>query len=869
VTAASGMARALWALLAALAVGAGGYVHVQALHQVQAVRAQPPFPAALPWLPAIGAETQPAHQSTRAPSTSAVPAREILDKYCVTCHNARTKTAGLLLDTLDPDNVGANAEQWEKVASKLRTREMPPPGLPRPDQVTYDAVATLLENNLDAFGAAHPNPGRVAVHRLNRAEYTNAVRDLLGLQVDGGSLPMTDEPDQHGFDNIANLLSVSTARLERYMSAARRISRLAVADPTINPVVETYSVPAGFVQDDRTSEDLPFGSQGGVAIDHFFPVDGDYNIKVLLKRQVYLYIMGMGEPHQLDIRVDGVLAKRISIGGEGKGMTAPEGFAGNTQGDPGWEVYMHTADAHLEVRVPVKTGVRKIGVSFVRQYWKPEGIAQPPQTGYAVVTNDVYYGNPSVESVMIDGPYNAAGKNDRIDMSSRGRIFVCRPGESGGQSPPANTEEPCARQILTTLATRAYRRPLTEEDTETLVEFYKAGRAAGTFSDGIQRGLERILASPSFLFRIERGPANLAAGSTYRLGDLELASRMSFFIWSSIPDEELLNLAVLGRLKDPAVVEQQVKRMLADPRSDALVDNFANQWLKLGKIVAVKPDEYEFPEFDENLRGAIQEETKRFIAGQLHEDRSVTDLLSADYTFVNDRLARHYGIPNIYGSQFRKATFKDGIRGGLLGQASILTATSYPNRTSPVVRGRWLLENMLGAPPPPPPPDVPALKESGAEGQPKSVRERMEGHRKNPTCAACHVRMDPLGFSLENFDGLGKWRTMSDGVPIDASASLPDGTRFEGVLGLRKLLLAHRADFVRTLTEKMLAYAIGRSVEYYDLPAVRQVTRSAAPSDYRWSAVILGIVRSTPFTMSTAGGDESRTAPPASGVATR
>jgi mono/diheme cytochrome c family protein len=778
----------------------------------------------------------------------AVSARDTLNKYCVSCHNAQMKTAGLLLDRLDVDNVGRDAELWEKVASKLRTREMPPPGRARPDHAAYDATAMQLENSLDAAAAAHLNPGRVAVHRLNRAEYANAIRDLLGLHVDAQSLLMADEPDQHGFDNIASLLSMSTARLERYMSAARRISRVAVGDPTMDPVVETYSVPAAFVQDDRTSDDLPFGSQGGLAVDHFFPIDAEYTIKVLLKRQVYLYIMGMGEPHQLDIRVDGKLVKRFSVGGEGKGMTAPEGFAGNTQGDPSWEEYMHTADANMEVRLAITAGVRKIGASFVRQHWKPEGIKQPPQTGYAVVTNDVYYGHPSVESLMVSGPYNAAGQFDAADAASRRSVFVCHPKDTAA-------EEPCAKRILSALATRAYRRPVTDDELATLLEFYKEGRAGdGSFSEGIRRGLERILASPRFLFRIEHEPANATAGSVYRLSDLDLASRISFFLWSSIPDAELLSVASRGGLKDPVTLERQVRRMLADSRSQALVDNFAAQWLKLGKIVAVKPDEYEYPEFDENLRGAIQEETRQFVGRHLREDRSVVDLLSANYTFLNERLAQHYGVPNIYGPQFRRVTFEDGVRGGLLGQASILTATSYPNRTSPVVRGRWLLENMLGAPPPPPPPDVPALKESGTEGQPKSVRERMEVHRKNPTCAACHVRMDPLGFALENFDALGKWRTMSDGVAIDTSASLPDGTQFEGVVGLRKLLLDHRDDFVRTLTEKMLAYAVGRSVESYDLPVVRQITRSAAPGDYRWSAVILGIIQSPPFTMSTVGG---------------
>jgi len=792
-------------------------------------------------------QAAPQHsESPTEPASAAAPsAREILNKYCVTCHNARLKTAGLLLDSLDVDNVGSDSDRWEKVAQKLRAREMPPSGRPRPDAATYEALATQLENALDAAATAHPHPGRVALHRLNRAEYANAIRDLLGLRVDVGTQLMTDEPDQNGFDNVASLLTMSTARLERYLAAARRISRLAVGDPTINPVVETYTVPDAFVQNDRTSEELGFGSQGGIAIDHLFPVDADYTIKVLLKRQVYLYIVGMAEPHQLDIRVDGALVKRFSVGGEGKGMAAPEGFGGNTQGDPAWENYMHTADAHLDVRVRVPAGTHKIGVSFVRQFWEPEGIYQAPQTGYAVVTNEAYFASPSVERVMIDGPYNAAAASMNSARTSRVRIFVCRPKDDA-------SEDPCARKILTTLAMRAYRRPLTDQEVQTLVDFYKEGRSAGGFDRGIQRGLERILSSPSFLFRVEREPANLAPGTPYRLSNLDLASRMSFFIWSSIPDDELLNLASRGQLNTPGVLERQVKRMLADPRSDALVANFAMQWLKLGKLVAVKPDEFAYPEFDENLRDAIQEETRRFISDQLRTDRSVVELLSADYSFINDRLARQYGISDIYGNQFRKITFTDGIRGGLLGQASVLTATSYPNRTSPVVRGRWILENLLGAPPPPPPPDVPALKESGAEGQPKSLRDRMELHRKNPACAVCHVRMDPLGFSLENFDALGKWRAMSDGVRIDSSASLPDGSQFEGVQGLRKLLLDHRADFVRTLTEKMLAYAIGRSVDSHDLPVVRQITRGAAPSDYRWSALILGIVNSVPFTMGTA-----------------
>ncbi len=780
------------------------------------------------------------------PVESPAGVKAVLNNYCATCHNGRLKTAGLDFDSLDVARVGDHADVWEKVATKVRTHEMPPPGRQRPDSATYNVVQNYLERALDAAAAAKPNPGHVPIHRLNRTEYTNAIRDLLDLKIDGASLLVADEPDKYGFENIAGLLSVSPARLERYIAAARRISRLAIGDATLKPVIETYSIHPGLVQDDRVSEDLPFGTQGGLAIEHLFPVDAEYSIKVLLKRQVYLYIMGMGEAHQLDIRVDGVRVARLSVGGEGKGMTAPESYAGNTQGDAAWEKYMHEADAHLEVRVPVKAGLRKVGVSFVRQYWEREGILSPPQTGYAVVTNENYFESPSVESVLIGGPYVAGSWADSTETPSRRKVFTCHPRNR-------EEEEPCARQVLAGLARRAYRRPTTKDDLETLLAFYRSGSAAGGFEAGIQRGLERILAAPSFLFRVEQQPADSPNGP-FRLSSLELASRLSFFLWSSIPDDELIALAERDKLRDPSVMEQQVKRMLADSRASALVDTFAVQWLNLGKIAGVKPDEYAYPEFDENLRSAMLEETKRFIASQIREDRSVVDLVSANYSFINDRLARHYGIPDVFGNQFRRMTFTDGVRGGLLGQASVLTVTSYPNRTSPVVRGKWLLENMLGAPPPPPPPDVPTLTENARGEQPKSVRERLEVHRRNPVCASCHVRMDPLGFALENFDGLGKWRATSDGVAVDPAASLPDGTAFAGVGGLRTLLAGHQDEFARTLTAKMLAYALGRGLEYFDLPAVRQITRDAHPHDYRWSALILGIVRSTPFTMGTAGG---------------
>jgi mono/diheme cytochrome c family protein len=766
--------------------------------------------------------------------------RATLDQYCVTCHNQRLKTAGLMLDKADMDHVGASAELWEKVVRKLRGREMPPPGRQRPDRAAYDSLISFLEKNLDEASSANPNPSRVAVHRLNRTEYRNAIRDLLGLQIDTKSLLSADEADQEGFDNVASILSVSPVLLEAYLSSARTISRLAVGDPTINPVADVFKVPTALVQDERTSEDLPFGSHGGTSIRYHFRLDGEYEIKVLLKRQLYLYIIGMGEPHQIDIRLDGALIKRFDVGGKAKGMTMPESFAGNTQGDPAFEEYMHTADAGLEVRVPVKAGTHDVGVSFVRRFWEPEGVLQPSQRGFARTTNELYHGNPAVATVAIAGPFQPAGMND--DSPSRRKILTCRPNGIA-------SEEPCARKILSTLARRAYRRSVTEQEIQTLLGFYKDGRASANFNAGIQRGLERILAAPSFLFRVERTPPNAVPGSVYRLNDIDLASRLSFFLWSSIPDDELLNIAITGKLGQPAVLDQQVRRMLADSRSKALVDNFVNQWLQLGKLAGLVPDSDLFPDFDENLREAMRQETEEFVAHQINEDRSVLDLLTANYSYLNERLARFYGVPNIYGNHFRKVTFDDRLRGGLLGQASVLTVTSYPNRTSVVLRGKWLLANLLGAPPPPPPVDVPSLKDAGQDGVPRSLRERMEQHRDNAACASCHQRMDPLGFALENFDALGKWRMVADGEKVNASASLPDGTTFEGITGLRDLLVEHKDDYIRTFAEKLLAYGIGRGIEYYDLPAIRKIARESAANDYRWSSLIIGIVRSTPFSM--------------------
>jgi mono/diheme cytochrome c family protein len=786
----------------------------------------------------------PEPSSARAPRPQSPAPRlqETLDRYCVSCHNGRLKTAGLQLDSLDVRQVARDAEAWEKVVTKLRTGEMPPPGRPRPDAVTYAAVAAALEHELDAAAAATPQPGRVPVHRLSRHEYTNAIRDLLGLEIDGRTLLPSDEAEQEGFDNVASMLSVSPALLENYLSAARTISRLAIGDPALRPVVDSFKIPKALIQDDHLGDDLPFGSRGGALIRYHFPLHAEYTIKVLLRRQEYDYIVGMGEPHQLDVRLDGVRLKQFTVGGEAKGMTTPENFAGNTQGDPEWENYMHTADANLEVRVPVTAGPHEVGVSFVQRFWEPEGVLQPPQTGFGRTTNEYYHGNPAVEIVSIGGPYGSPRSGD---SPSRRTVFVCRPKD-------AASEEPCARKILSTLATRAYRRPVAESDMQTLLGFYREGAANG-FDAGIQRGLERILAAPSFLFRIEREPAATAPGSAYRIGDLDLASRLSFFLWSSIPDDDLREAAGRGGLRDPALLQQQVRRMLRDPRSNALVDNFAGRWLELGKLAGAVPDTELYPEFDENLREAMAQETRLFVRSQVHEDRSVVDLLTADYSFLNERLAAHYGIPDIYGSRFRRVTFADDRRGGLLGQSSILTVTSYPNRTSVTMRGRWLLANLLGAPPPPPPADIPALKDAGVDGQPRSLRDRMALHRQNPACASCHQRMDPLGFALENFDALGTWRTSSDGAPIDPSATFPDGTKFDGVAGLRALLVSHKEDFVRTLSGKLLAYAIGRGLDYRDMPAVRRIARDAAPAGYSWSSLLTGIVKSAPFSMAAAG----------------
>ena len=788
---------------------------------------------------AASAQSNVSQSSALLSSTS--PQRAQLNRYCVTCHNQRLKTAGLMLDVVDVEHPGDHAEVWEKVVRKLRTRTMPPVGAPRPEEAGYASLIAHLETALDRFGTANPNPGRIATfHRLNRVEYANAIRDLLAVDIDTASLLPVDDAG-HGFDNVAEMLSVSPVLVERYLSAAERVSRLAIGDLAISPFTETYGVSRRLVQEDRVSDDLPFGSRGGIAIRHHFPLDGEYVLRIRLRRSKDNYIIGLSEPHQLDVRLDGALIERFTVGGEHKGRAGAMHTIANPNllGDPEQEIYEFTADAGLEVRFSATAGVRLVGVAFLKETWEPESELLPRPTFDELAVGGYKGGIPAVDGVAIGGPYDATGLGD---TPSRRKILVCRPSRS-------EEEEPCAKQILSTLARRAYRRPVTDGDIRTLLGSYRAGRNEQGFEAGIRRALQRMLVSPQFLFRIERDPANVAPDTAYRISNLELASRLSFFLWSSIPDDDLLHLAELGRLTEPAVLEEQVRRMLADARSKVLVRNFAGQWLSLRKLETIAPDATAFPYFDDNLREALQRETELFFESLLLEDRSVLDVLDADYTFLNARLARHYGIPDIFGNHFRRVELSGEQRRGVLGHGSFLTVTSYGNRTAPTLRGAWILENVLGTPPPPPPPDIPALKEDPGDAKPLTMRERMQQHRENPACAVCHRRMDPLGFALENFDALGRWRDIDAGMPIDPSGAFPDGTQFQGPAGLRQMLLSHPEPFVHTFTEKLLTYALGRSVEFYDAPALRKILREAAASDYRLGALITGIVKSTPFQM--------------------
>jgi mono/diheme cytochrome c family protein len=761
----------------------------------------------------------------------ATPARELVNAYCVTCHNDKLKTAGLALDKADADHPANFAETWEKVIVKLRSRAMPPPGIRRPDNATYDKVSAWLESEIDRTAAAHPNPGRSAsLHRLNRAEYSNAVRDLIAVDVDAQAMLPPDE-QAFGFENNAEALSMQPALLDRYVSAATWIARRAVGDPTITPTFVRYGALKDSPNDqtylrqvDRLSEDFPLGSKGGVAAHHYFPVDGEYVLRLRLQRAWDVVIRGLNVPTQFEIRIDGKRVGQLAIGGEK-----------NTS-----KTYQYDADENLLIRVPVKAGLHTVTATMLKaDDIEPEG-AGPDRIPLFSRSSDNATAPIAIASLLIGGPHNA---QTPVDSPSRHLIYVCHPASVA-------EETPCATKILTRLARRAYRRAAAPDDVQTLLAFYKQGRANGNFDEGISAAVERVLVSPDFLFRIELDPSMPAPAATYRVSDIELASRLSFTLWSSIPDDTLLDLATQNKLHEPAVLEQQVTRMFADPRTRAsLIRNFFGDWLQTRNVWLLNPDGTKFPWFDDNLRTAFVTETELFLDAQLKEDRPVTSLLTSDETFLNEQLARHYGIPGIYGSHFRRVKLTDENRFGLLGKASVLAVTSYTTRTSPTIRGKWLLENILAAPMPPPPPNIPALEASNTENKPLSVRQMLELHRASAACASCHARMDPLGLSLENFDAIGQWRATDAGNPIDASGTLLDGTKVTGPRELRQALLAQKAQFIQAVTEKLLTYALGRGLEYYDAPTIRAIDHAAAASDYRWSSVIAAIVKSPAFQM--------------------
>jgi mono/diheme cytochrome c family protein len=765
-------------------------------------------------LGAVDQSTAPPQPATATPS----PQRAVIDRYCVTCHNTRLNTANLALDTLDLAAVGEHAAVWEKVVRKLRGGLMPPAGARRPDHATQDGLVTWLETQLDASAAARPNPGRTETfHRLNRAEYRNAVRDVLALDLDVAAL-LPGDSASYGFDNMAGALKLSESLMERYLSAARKISRAAVGSAPPGIAAETYNVSPALRQDQQV-EGLPFGTRGGTLITHQFPQDAEYVFNFNLANTT--------AGADLDVLLDGQHIKQFNVKRGGRAVDAD-----------GNEII-----EKLEIRVPVTAGPHEVGAAFVKA---PTVLAEANRRPFLNPTVSGT-GMAALRSITITGPFASQGASN---TPSRGRIFVCRPDASG------RNEAACARTILSTVARRAYRRPVDDEDLKTLMAAYSQGRTDATFDAGIERGLQQILISPQFLFRVEIDPASARPGSSYRISDLDLASRLSFFLWSSVPDDELLDLAARGRLRQPGVIDQQVRRMLADPRSEALTANFAGQWLQLRNLAAVTPSEVLFPDFDDTLRQAFRRETELFFDSVIREDRRLLDLLDADYSFMNERLARHYGLPGIKGSHFRRVTLADQNRRGLLGQGSILTITSHPVRTSPVFRGKWILDNLLGTPPPDPPANVPPLPEkTGAyASRMPSMRERMAQHRENAVCASCHAMIDPLGFGLERYDPVGRWRDVDENfTPIDASGMLPDGTRFNGVAELRAALARRPERFVSAFTEKLTTYALGRGLEPYDMPALRKIVRDAAAADYKTSSLVLGIVKSLPFQYRVAG----------------
>jgi hypothetical protein len=764
---------------------------------------------------AVAGSAAPAQLQTPAP-------RDVLDRYCVTCHNQRTRAGSLVLETLDPTRVDAQPAVWEAVVRKLRTRSMPPQGMPRPDDATIDSLTASLAAALDRTAA--PDPGRPLLHRLNRAEYGNAIRDLLALDVDVRSLLPPDD-SAFGFDNNADLLVVSPSLLERYLTAADRVSALAVGDPSTPPGSDTYYT-RGDQSQSQHLEGLPLGTVGGIGVRHTFPLDGEYQFQVTLTRTNLEAIRGLEHKHQLEISVDGERVFLGAIGGDAE--ATGQKIAITDKSD--------ATDARLRVRVHVNAGPRVIAATFIQKIAENTNRLRPFLRSNAGTYDST--GRPHVKSLTVTGPFNPTGPGD---TPSRRRIFTCRPTKTA-------SEDECARRILATLARRAYRRPVGDADVAPLLSFFREGRRNRSFEAGVQFALRRLLASPTFVFRIEEDPESIATGAAYRVSDVELASRLSFFLWSSLPDDALLDLAASNRLHVPAVLDAQVRRMLADPKADALVENFAGQWLHIRNLQNIAPNTDEFPDFDNDLRIAFRRETELFFRSIMREDRNVLDLLTADYTFVNERLAKHYGLPGVYGSQFRRVTLTDDARRGLLGKGSILLATSHADRTAPTLRGKWILENLIGAPPPKPPADVPPFEQT-AGPKPRTIRERMEIHRANPSCSGCHKTMDALGFTLENFNAVGAWRTRDAGQDVNALGTMADGEPAAGVAGLRATLLKRPDVFLQTFTEKLMTYGLGRGLQHYDMPAIRAVVREAAAQDNRFSAVILGIARSTAFQM--------------------
>ena len=781
---------------------------------------------------AVGAAGAPGAQQERERTTSPTdaPYRALVSTYCVTCHNSKVKAGSLALDAINKEDLSAHHEAWEKVALKLRAHQMPPQGARKPDEALHGAALKSLEAALDGLSAAEPNPGRTdTFRRLNRTEYRNAIRDLLALDVDVAALLPSDSAS-FGFDNVT-VGNLSPTLLESYVSAAEKISQLAVGRPGLSVGGATVRVKPDITQE-KHLEGLPLGTRGGTLVPHTFPVDGEYDITIRLARDRNEHIEGLLEPHDVELLLDGVQQRVFAIA-----PISLEPGVGAADA-PSHE----TLDSHMKVRLSIAAGPHTLGITFPK---KPSLILETARQPYEAHFN--YYRHPrlqpAVYEISIVGPYNPAGAGD---TPSRKRIFSCQPASE-------KDEDSCAKKILSGLMRRAYRRPATDADLKKPFELYRAAKTEEGFDAGIEMGLSAVLTSPEFLFRIERDPAGVAPGAVYKLSDLELATRLSFFLWSSIPDDQLLDAAIKGDLDKPAVLERQVMRMLADPRSENLVTNFASQWLHLRNLDTITPDMRLFPDFDDNLRQAFRQETELLVDSVIRENRSVLDLLRANYTFVNERLAKHYGIPNIYGTRFRRVTFgEDAQRGGLLRQGSILLVTSYPTRTSPVIRGKWILDNVMGVPPPPPPANVPALDDVKMAKRNASVRERLAEHRKNPTCAGCHRLTDPVGFALENYDAVGRWRTLEAGGPIDPSGTLFDGTDFRGVAGLQDAILRRPELFVTTLAEKLMIFAIGRGVAYYDAPAFRKIVRDASAQDYRFSSIVMGIVNSTPFRMRSA-----------------